>query len=269
MPSRNSAPLPDENSGAARPRRRWLHPAIVGVICVAIIALYAWIAGFNQWQLGAKDSGHAYYNLLVQGFRSGQLNLKVEIPAGLARLPDPYDPEANTPFTRSLHDTSYYHGKIYLYFGITPALVLFWPFEALTGRFLFHQQAVAIFCTIGFLGSVGLLLAVRRRYFPETSFAVTAACLGALGLVTTVPVLLGRADVWEVAISCGYAMVILSLVAIWQALHHEVRRARWLAVASLLYGLAVGARPALLFGAGMLLLPVVQAWRAAPAHASR
>ena len=36
---------------------------------------------------------------------------------------------------------------------------------------------------------------------------------------------------------------------------------RWLAAASLAYGLAVGARPSLLFGAVILLVPVVQAWR--------
>jgi len=35
----------------------------------------------------------------------------------------------------------------------------------------------------------------------------------------------------------------------------------WLAAASLAYGLAVGARPSLLFGAVILLIPVVQARR--------
>jgi tetratricopeptide (TPR) repeat protein len=39
------------------------------------------------------------------------------------------------------------------------------------------------------------------------------------------------------------------------------RRGRWLAAASLAYGLAVGARPSLLFGAVILLVPVVQVWR--------
>ena len=36
---------------------------------------------------------------------------------------------------------------------------------------------------------------------------------------------------------------------------------RWLAAASLAYGLALGARPSLLFGAVILLVPVAQAWR--------
>jgi tetratricopeptide (TPR) repeat protein len=53
----------------------------------------------------------------------------------------------------------------------------------------------------------------------------------------------------------------LALAAIWKALHERKRRCLWLAVASAAYGLAVGARPNLLFGAAILLVPVAQAWR--------
>ncbi len=62
-----------------------------------------------------------------------------------------------------LMDLSYYHGKLYLYFGVTPALVLFWPYAALTGHYLWHKEAVVVFCATGFLASVGLLCAVWRR----------------------------------------------------------------------------------------------------------
>jgi tetratricopeptide (TPR) repeat protein len=53
----------------------------------------------------------------------------------------------------------------------------------------------------------------------------------------------------------------LALAAIWCAVHEPERRWQWLAAASVAYGLAVGARPSLLFGAVILLVPVVQAWR--------
>jgi len=73
--------------------------------------------------------------------------------------------------------------------------------------------------------------------------------------------ILARAEVFEVAISCGYALTMLALVALWEACERPERRGRWLAAASLGYGLAVGARPNLLFGAVILLVPVAQAWR--------
>jgi Tfp pilus assembly protein PilF len=231
------------------------------------LAFYAWTARSQVRQMyDISDPAEAYYNLLVQGFRSGQLNLKQEAPPGLAKLADPYDPEANTVYREGahLHDLSYYNGKIYIYYGITPALVLFWPYAALTGHYLFHKQAVAIFCSIGFLASVALLCALRRRYFPEVSGLVVAVCALALGLANCVPAMLQRPDVYEVAISGAYAMVMLALVGIWGALHDPARRCWWLAAASLAYGLAVGARPNVLLGAVILLVPVAHAWNSAP-----
>jgi hypothetical protein len=56
-------------------------------------------------------------------------------------------------------------------------------------------------------------------------------------------------------------LTMLALGAIWRALHEPERSGRWLGAASLAYGLAVGSRPSLLFGAVILLAPVVQAWR--------
>ena len=156
---------------------------------------------------------------------------------------------------------SYYKGKLYLYFGVTPALLLFWPYVALTGHYLLQKDAAVIFCAIGFLSAVGLLYALWRRYFAEVSVAAVAAGMLALGLATGTPALLARCDVWEVSISCGYALTMLALAAIWKALHDSSRRVRWLALASLAYGLALGARPSLLFGAAILLVPVAQAWR--------
>jgi tetratricopeptide (TPR) repeat protein len=55
-------------------------------------------------------------------------------------------------------------------------------------------------------------------------------------------------------------LTILALGGIWCALHDAKRRAAWLAAASLAYGLAVGARPLLGFGAIILLVPVALAW---------
>jgi hypothetical protein len=220
---------------------------------------------------GISDPADAYYNQLVQGFRSGQLNLKREVPPGLTKLADPYDPAANLSYREEdrLHDVSYYKGKLYLYFGVTPVLVLFWPYAVLTGHYLFHKQAVAIFCAVGFLISVAMLAELRRQYFPEVGGVVVAACALALGLTTCVPMLLQRPDVYEVAISCAYAMVMLALAGIWRALHDPTRRCRWLAAASLAYGLAVGARPNMLFGAIILLAPVVHSWISAPAGDQR
>jgi tetratricopeptide (TPR) repeat protein len=231
--------------------------------CALVIGVYAYTAQSGLLELLSPNPAETFYNLLVRGFRDGHLSLKKEVPPGLAQLTDPYDPAANSPYRLMpyrLHDLTYYRGRLYLYFGVTPALILFWPFVALTGQYLFHRQAVAIFCTMGFLASTGLLLAVWRRYFAEVRVGVIAACALALGLATGAPVLLSQADVYKVPICCGYMLTMLALGAIWRVLHEPERRCQWLAMASATYGLAVGARPSLLFGAVILLVPVFQAW---------
>jgi Flp pilus assembly protein TadD len=244
---------------------RWVPGAVLCATCALVIGIFAWSARSGYLEAQASGANNTYYNLLVQGFRAGRLELKAELPAGLSGLADPYDPIANQRYRyhdgNPLHDLSYYHGKLYLYFGVTPALVLFWPYAALTGHYLLHRDGVVIFCAVGFLASVGVLWGVWHRYFSGIGVGVVVAGVLALGLGTLVPVILPRCDVYEVAISCGYAMMMLALVAVWRALHRPEGRIWWLAGASLACGLAVGARPSLAFGVVILVVPVVQAWR--------
>jgi tetratricopeptide (TPR) repeat protein len=237
----------------------WIQRGILAGMCVLVLGLYVYTAHPGYVVSLSLNPGDAYYNLLVQGFRAGQLNLKTDVPRGLAQLADPYDPVAHAAYP--VGDMSYYKGKLYFYYGATPAVVLFWPQVVLTGHYLPQKDAAVIFCFVGFLVSVGLLRVLWRRYFPQVGITVVAAGALALGLATGVPMILARCDFYDVSISCGYALTMLSVAAIWKALNDSSHRGQWVAAASLAYGLAVGARPTLLFGAVILLVPVVRAWR--------
>ncbi len=254
-----------ENSNPAvevsRGDRQWLRGAVFSLICGLVVGIFTWFADTSApfesvYSKASEDS----YNLLVQGFSTGQLNLNQEAPPELAKLADPYDPNVNAPYIGTVNDLTYYKGKLYLYFGVTPALVFFWPYYALTGHFLSERDAIAVFIGVGFVAIAGLLRALKGRYFLEAGRWIPAAgaILPGLALALTLPV-----NVHETAIACGFGFAMLALAAVWGALHEPVRRISWLALASLAYGLAVGARPTLLFGAVILLLPVIHAWRQA------
>jgi tetratricopeptide (TPR) repeat protein len=234
------------------------------LVCALVVAAFFVSAGLGGSEWGHAEPGSLYYQALARGFASGQLNLKKEAPAALARLPDPYDPAAVAPYLYApyqLNDLSYFRGKFYLYFGVTPALLLFWPWLALTGRDLPHKYAAAVACSTGFLAAAGLLRALWRRYFPEVAGWVPVLGALALGTSTSVLVMLQRPGVSEVPISCAYALAMLALAAIWRALHAPGREGRWLAAAGLAGGLALGARPSELPGLAMLLVPVGVAMR--------
>jgi len=239
---------------------------VLAAASAVVLGVYAVAVHSGMMESLTADPADTYYNLQVRGFRVGQLNVKRDVPPGLAQLADPYDPVANTPYRSTIygvHDLSYYKGRLYLYFGVTPAVILFWPYAVLTDHYLFHRQAVLIFCAIGLLASIGLLRGLWRRYFPEVNAGVVAMCALTLGLATSVPLFLSGADFYQVPISCGYMLTMLALGAIWCAMHEPEPRKRsgWLAAASVAYGLAVGARPSLLFGAVILLVPVAETWR--------
>jgi hypothetical protein len=151
---------------------RW---KLLAAVCALVIGVYAYVVQPGVSELGSSNAADAYYNLLVRGFRAGQLSVKQDVPPGLAGLADPYDLSKYVR-TSGLLDLSYYKGRLYLYFGVTPALIFFWPFTALTGHYLFHRQAVVVFCGVGFLASVGLLCALWRRYFADVRLGVVAAC---------------------------------------------------------------------------------------------
>ncbi len=123
----------------------WTSCASFGLVCTLVIVILAWSAEPAFLALFHPKAEDSYYNLLVQGFRAGQLNVKREAPPGLAQSADPYDPALNARYQLDAGDMSYYQGKLYLYFGVTPAVVLFWPYVVLTGHYLSDKAAVVIF----------------------------------------------------------------------------------------------------------------------------
>mgnify|MGYP003705222299 CR=1 FL=1 len=84
------------HDSAPSPASGWRTTAALGGLCVGVIALYAALAWGRVSELGNPTPDRAYYNLLVTAFRSGQLNLPLEVPPGLAALPDPYNPDVTT-----------------------------------------------------------------------------------------------------------------------------------------------------------------------------
>lgn len=242
----------------SRGDRQWLRGAVFSLVCGLVVGMVTWFADVNApLETVFSNVGQTPYNLLAQAFSVGQLNLKREVPPELAKLSDPYNPNFNAAYLGSVNDLTYYKGKLYLYFGVTPALVFFWPYYALTGHFLSERDAVAFFMGIGFAAIAGILRAVRRHYYPETGSWIPAAgaIMTGTALALSLPV-----NFHEVPISCGFAFAMLALAAVWAALHEPGRRVLWLALASLAYGLAIGSRPSVLFGAAILFLPVFQAW---------
>jgi len=64
----------------------WMQRGILAAVCVVVIGVYACVAHCGIPISGRMSAPDNYYNLLVQGFRAGQLSLKRDAPPALARL---------------------------------------------------------------------------------------------------------------------------------------------------------------------------------------
>jgi hypothetical protein len=164
-------------------------------------------------------------------------------------------------YTPRVHDVSMYHGKYYLYFGAVPAaVVLFLPWRLLTGSDLPQYWAGALFAGMGYLFTVALLGRVKRDCLPWLPPGLLFVSALILGLVNWWPLLLSRVGVWETCISCAYCFSCLALLCLYNGMR-DGPRCGWLAASSLCMGLAIASRPNYFFGAAVLLVPLVRAWR--------
>ncbi|HEY1791453.1 MAG TPA: tetratricopeptide repeat protein [Opitutaceae bacterium] len=237
--------------------------------CLAVAAgLVALVAASRPYAWRGPAAAEPY-NLMVDGFRRGHTWMAKDAPPALLAAGNPYDFGTYRQFLGppwGLIDLSYFKGHLYAYFGAAPAVLLFWPYRALTGHYAHEAAAVLAFSLVGLLAACALLEDVRRRCFPRVGPLGAACGVVLAGSLSTLPVLLARPGLFEVSISCGFMLLMLCLCALWRS-RHSAGRAAWIAAASLAYGLAVGSRPTLLFGAFILFLPALGAARRGPAWA--
>ena len=202
---------------------------------------YEWAVratGFEfQWH---RADLTGYYNYLAQGFAAGHLYLPVEPDARLLALPNPLDSNAGGDVPR-LFDAVLYGRHYYLYHGAGPAVLLFLPWRLVTGWDLPEGFALFVFCFAGFLFAAGTLVAMLRMAGAEVGAWALAAMLVALGFCSSIPFLLSRVWVYEIAIGAGYCCVSAGLFFLLRGLRSG--RAVWLVAAGLMLGLAVACRP--------------------------
>ena len=188
----------------------WVTATALAAVMVAVGFFYGWTVQTTSAEMRPNGQKSDYYNLLVDGFSDGHLHMKVAVDPQLLAL----RPEQRPGSAPYLLDASLYEGRYYLYFGVTPAVLLFWPFAAVTGHDLPEATGALIFMLLGFGLATAWWLDVRRAYFPRLAGGWTVLAVLAIGLCTAAPSALRRPMFYEVAIGSGYAF---SMLALWAA----------------------------------------------------
>lgn len=244
--------------GTAVPNYRTRDTAIFTVILLLTVLVYlggarTGLASFTSTQPSS------YYGLLTEALLDGQLHLKITPDPNLALLENPY---AGPQGTHRPHDMSYFRGRFYIYYGITPALILYAPWKLVTGYYLHESVGTALYCFGAFALSAWWLLGLKRRLWPNLAPRWFALALVLIAFGSPVFFLANNPTFYAVPISAGCFCILAGFMAIDYALGSAKRGAQviWLTSASLALGLAVGARPICVLGLPLLLGPVAWLW---------
>jgi hypothetical protein len=234
------------------------HQLTVVVILLAALTFYLWTAGTSYpftFQRADLANGTDAYNLLTSALLHGHLYLPLQVPAGLPKLSDPYNPVVNAAYEPYFHDLILYHDHFYSAWGPSPTILFM--LVRITGYRLPNSLAVAVYCFAGLTAAVALMHRLARRFVPGMPNWMLAVATIGLALTNVAPFLLRRPAEYEVAISGAYCFEMVGLYFVATAGLDSRLRLRRMLGGSLLLGLALLARPTM---AVDLPLIVVIAW---------
>lgn len=178
------------------------------------------------WQLdgGAlvfhEPGGYTYdfdqYAHVANALLHGRTWLDLEVPSGLARAANPYDPAVRARLLAEgvnpiYWDYAYKDGHWYSYFGVVPAVLLYAPYQLLTGRMLPTSAAVLILMFFALVFLALLVIRLIARFAPGTSLAATSIAVVMMALGSNAGYLLFRRNFYSVPFAASLALTSLGL----------------------------------------------------------
>lgn len=237
---------------------------IVILIVVALLLLLClepmgWAPLWNGEEPGHRDQ----YEKITDAFLKGQLYFDVEVDPALLELDNPYDRDARIDAGvedrqwDDMWDHAYYDGHYYMYFGVVPVLLLFMPYQVITGNPLTTYHATQIFVAFFIAGLFLLFAYLAKKFFTKMPFAIflllsTAVAVMSIWYCVSYPAL------YCTAISSALCMMIWSIYFFVRAVFDENTTPKtfiFAAIGSLLGALAFGCRPTIALG-NLMVIPL-------------
>jgi hypothetical protein len=229
--------------------------AALGVACVIALYFFVSLGSFypdyfqpsERIMFSYPYSGWNFYNAQAFAFKKGGIAFPYEPSDKLKNFDSTYD---NTALKKSLShekndyimDLSYYKGRYYMYFGITPILTFYLPFYYAAGKFIPDSVAVLFFSTAAFIAAFIILNKLLSVFAPSRDFVLEFLKTLALGLSSLFVFIISYPRVYEAAISSGVFFGLLSYLFLLFFLKNK-NKSIFLFFSGLSAALAVGCRP--------------------------
>ena len=238
-----------------------VHLRIAMLLFLLLIHLAAFwkMIGLNPTFTWNTPEHHKQYQELAEAFREGSVSLLREPGEALKSLDNPYDLDSREYFLEGrgetyLWDTVYYNGKYYVYFGMIPVLVYYYPYHAITGGALPNYMAVFFSLALLLLGTIGTLHEMIKKWFPNLSLGIWFLTTELFLLGSNIVYMAKRPDLYTVPIITALALGMLGLWCFLRADEKDHISLKYLSAGSLLTALIAGCRPQLIL---FMVFPVI------------
>jgi len=154
-----------------------------------------------------------------------------------------------------MSDWIYYNGKFYCYFGAVPALMLYVPYNLITGDYLSNHGGIWVFAAISIILLAGLWRFFVKKYMPDATFMFYLLSFFALFFASGWFCPLRFTRFYSIVSAAGFMFVAAGLLLLFESVENEKPDRSKLVLACACLALAVGCRPTLLFAS--LIVPVI------------
>jgi hypothetical protein len=216
--------------------------------------VYAWFVTYGTFTTWDKST--RYYAHLADAFNKGQLYVDIEPNADLVSAPDPYSSVSRPRFDDEIWDMSLYKGKLYIYWGPVPALLMT-PFQARSEKLLLDLYPVYFFLSGLFIVNSLILWKLRRWFYRDVPLWNFLASLFLIGFILPILWSLNIPEVYEAAIGAGQFFLMGGILFSLLSIHGN--REWYLFLAGLFWACSVGSRAINVFSV-LYLFVVMVVW---------
>ena len=147
---------------------------------------------------------------LVDAFKDGRVTLDTVPSPELLALENPYDwSQRLESDVDALWDHVMYEGEYYSYYGIGPVLLLFLPYNLITGYYFPSMIATFIFSSIGLIFLALTFMKLCKRHFSDIPMSMYVVSLVMVLCTCGIWYCLLPANFYEIAQTSGFCLVTL------------------------------------------------------------
>ncbi len=219
--------------------------SVAGSVAVAILSASSETLDPIAYPLGQDVKLYDPYIQQFDAFMKGQLYLDVKPDERLALLNNPYDlAERTWRGVDYMWDRAYFDGKYFSYFGVTPLLLVYFPYYFITGSLPNAGLVMAVFCV---MTAVFFALAVeeyakisgKKHFGYFTAFCTVSGFLASFALI----IARGQQRFYYVAGMAGMAFSAAFIMFMLKAVgSRKIKRIIYFALAGISFGLGFHSR---------------------------